>query len=181
MRPPTIRARSCWATGCIPCSAAGRACRCCSSSHRPTSTTRPSPVPLLELAVRLFAIRPRVVRLDAGYWGLKLIAWIHTVLGAQAVIPWNPKRQKKRDGLPPTWTAAELGKRTSIERFFGRVLVFFRVQRPPVFGWSAVETRVALTYAAVWVIALAAWQAGRPDLIRSPRLVLAHVWEGLEL
>jgi hypothetical protein len=50
-----------------------------------------------------------------------------------------------------------------------------------VFGWSAVETQVALTYAAVWVIALAAWQAGRPELIRSPRLVLAHVWEGVEL
>jgi hypothetical protein len=28
---------------------------------------------------------------------------------------------------------------------------------------------------------LAAWQAGRPDLIRSPRLVLAHVWEGVEV
>jgi hypothetical protein len=137
--------------------------------------------PLLELAVRLFALRPRALRLDAGYWGLKLIAWIHTVLGAVAVIPWNPKRQKRRDGLPPTWTARELGKRTSIERFFGRVLVFFRLQRPPVSGWSAVETRVALTYAAVWVIALAAWQAGRHDLIRSPRVVLAHVWEGLEL
>jgi transposase len=131
--------------------------------------------PLLEMSGRLLVLRPRVIRLDAGYWGLKLIAWIHITLGAVAVIPWNPKRQKRRDGLPPTWTAAELSKRTSIERFFGRVLVFFRLQRPPVFGWSAVETRVALTYAAVWVIALAAWQAGRPDLIRSPRLVLAHV------
>jgi transposase len=137
--------------------------------------------PLLELAVRLLHLRPRVIRLDAAYWGLKLIAWIHTTLGAQAVIPWNPKRQKRRDGLPPTWTAAELGKRASIERFFGRVLVFFHLQRPPVFGWSAVETRVALTSAAVWVIALAAWQAARPDLIRSPRLVLAHVWEGVEV
>jgi len=112
--------------------------------------------PLLELAVRLLGVRPRVIRMDAGYWGLKLIAWIHTTLGAQAVIPWTPKRQKQRDELPPTWTAAELGKRASIERFFGRVLVFFRVQRPPAFGWSAVETRVALTYVAVWVIALAA-------------------------
>jgi hypothetical protein len=135
--------------------------------------------PLLEMAVRLFALRPRVVRLDAGYWGLKLIAWIHGTLGARAVIPWNPKRQKRRDGLAPTWTAEELGKRTTIERFFGHVLTFFRLQRPPVYGWSAVEARVALTLAAVWVTALAAWQAGRPDLIRSPRLVLAHVWEGV--
>jgi hypothetical protein len=93
-------------------------------------------------------------------------------------MPWNPKRQKRWNGLPPTWTAAELGKRASIERFFGRIFVFLRVQRPSVFGWSAVETRVALTCAAVWVIALAAWQAGRPDLIRSSRLILAHVWEG---
>jgi hypothetical protein len=109
--------------------------------------------PLLELAVRLLGLHPRMVRLDAAYWGLKLIAWIHTTLHARAVIPWNPKRQKRRDGLPPTWTAEELGTRTSIERCFGRVLIFFRLQRPPVFGWSAVETRVALTYAAVWVIA----------------------------
>src|SRR5258708_5964185 len=136
--------------------------------------------PLLELAVRLLPIRPRVIRLDAAYWGLKLIAWIHTTLGAVAVIPWNPKRQQRRNGLPPTWTAQELGKRTSIERFFGRVLVFFRLQRPPVFGSSAMETRGALTYAAVLGITLAAWQAGCPDLIRSPRLVLAHVCEGVE-
>jgi hypothetical protein len=59
-----------------------------------------------------------------------------------------------------------LGKRTSIERFFGRVLICFRLQCPPLCGWSAVETRVALTDATVWVIALAAWQAGRRDLIR---------------
>ena len=41
--------------------------------------------PLLELAVRLFAVRPCWIRLDAGYWGLKLIAWIHTVLGVPAL------------------------------------------------------------------------------------------------
>jgi len=71
------------------------------------------------------------------------------MLSASAVIPGNPKRQKQQDGLPPTWTAEELGKRTSIEQFFA--------------------------------VALAAWQAGRPELIRSPRLVLAHVWEGVEV
>src|SRR5260221_10131897 len=48
--------------------------------------------PLLAWAVHLYQIRPRVIRLDAAYWGFRLIAWIHTVLGAVAVIPWNPKR-----------------------------------------------------------------------------------------
>src|SRR4051812_15003148 len=88
--------------------------------------------PLLTWAVRLYALRPRIVRLDAGYWGPTLVQWIHAVLGAVAVIPWNPKNTKNRDRLPPTWTLAELGKRSGIERFFGRVFRFFGLQRPPV-------------------------------------------------
>jgi hypothetical protein len=93
-----------------------------------------------------------------------------------------PKCQQNRTGLPPTWTAAELGQRTSRARFFGRVCALFsvcRLQRPPLVGWTAVETRVALTYAATRVVGLAAQQAGRPALIRSPTRVLAHPWEGL--
>lgn len=133
--------------------------------------------PLLALALRFYRLHPRVVRLDAGYWGLRLIAWIHTVVGAVVVIPWNPKRQRNRSCLPPTWTAEELGKRTSIERFFGRVFCFFHLQRPPLCGWTAIARQVALTYAATWVIALVACQSARPDLIRSPRRVLAHLWE----
>jgi hypothetical protein len=73
-----------------------------------------------------------------------------------------------------TWTVAELGKRASIERFFGRMVIFLHLQRPPIFGWPTVKTRVALTYAAVWVITLAAWHGCRPDLIRSPRRILAR-------
>jgi hypothetical protein len=95
--------------------------------------------------------------------------------------PWNPKRQKNRSCLPPTWTADELGKRSSIERFFGRVFSLFscfRLQRPPLAGWSAIATQVALTYAATVIVGLAAHQAGRPDLIRSPKRVLSHTWEG---
>jgi transposase len=134
---------------------------------------------LLALAVRLYGLRPRVVRLDAAYWGPALIAWIHRTLGAVAVVPWNPKRTKNRTCLPPTWTAAELGKRRRIERFFGRVFLFFRLQRPPVAGWSALTCQVALAYAATIIVALAATEAGRPDLIRSPKRVLAHCWEGL--
>ncbi len=93
-------------------------------------------------------------------------------------MPWNPKRQKNRTCLPPTWTATALGKRSGIARFFGRVFRFFGLQRPPVVGWSAVVQRVALTYTAALVLALLAQQAGRPDLIRAPKRVLAHLWAG---
>jgi hypothetical protein len=75
----------------------------------------------------------------------------------------------------------ELGRRSSIERFFGRVFLFFRLQRPPYSGWSTIVRQVALTYTASLVVGLVAWQAHRPDLIRSPKRVLAHLWEVSEL
>ncbi len=144
-----------------------------------TGHDAPFAQPLLATAVALDNLRPRVVRLAAASGGLTLIAWIHTTFGAVAVIPFNPKATKDLSCLPPTWTKDELGKRGSIERFFGRVFLFFRLQRPPLSGWSAVTCRVALTYTAVIVVALVAHDAGRPDLIRSPARVLAHCWEGL--
>jgi hypothetical protein len=107
------------------------------------------------------------------------MAWIHATLGAVAVIPFNPKATKDLSCLPPTWTAAELGKRSAIERFFGRLFRVFPIQRPPLAGWSAVTCVVALSFTATIIVALAAQQAGRPDLIRSPKRVLAHTWEGL--
>jgi transposase len=139
----------------------------------------PFALPLLRTAVALYHLRPCVVRLDAAYWGLALIAWIHTTLGAVAVIPFNPKRTKDLSRLAPTWTAHDLSKRSAIERFFGRLFRIFPLQRPPLAGWSAVTCAVALTFTATLIVALAAQQAGRPDLIRSPHRVLAHVWEGI--
>jgi hypothetical protein len=129
--------------------------------------------------MHLYHLHPRVIRLDAGYWGLKLIAWIHSVLGTVAVVPWNPKRQKNRSCLPPTLTADELGKRCSIERFFGRVFLFFHLQRPPLCGWTAIVSQVALTYTATILVALAPEPAGRPDLIRSRHSRLGSYLGGL--
>jgi transposase len=91
----------------------------------------------------------------------------HATLRATAVIPWNPKRQKNRSCLPSTWTKDELGRRSAIERFFGRVFLFFHLQRPPLYGWSAIARQVALTYTASIIVGLAAQHAGRPELIRS--------------
>jgi hypothetical protein len=135
--------------------------------------------PLLAYATQLVPRRPQTVRRDAAYWGLRRIAWIHQTRGAVAVIPGNPKRQQQRACLPPTWTKRERGKRSGIARFFARVFLFFQRQRPPLAGWAAVTTRVALTYTATLLVALAAHQAGPPDLIRSPKRVLAHCWDGL--
>ena len=59
----------------------------------------------------------------------------------------------------------------SAHRFFSRVFLFFHLQRPPLCGWSEIASQVALTYAASVIVGLAAQQAGRPDLIRSPKRV----------
>src|SRR2546421_12451905 len=69
---------------------------------------------------------------------LRLIAWIHSVLGAVAVVAFNPKNLKNRSCLSPTWTRDELGKRSAIERFFGRVFLFFHLQRASLVGWSEI-------------------------------------------
>ena len=61
-----------------------------------------------------------------------------------------------------------------------RVFLFFRL-RPPSSGWSTIVRQVALTSTASIVVALAAWQVHRPDLIRSPKRVLAHLWEDSQL
>lgn len=62
--------------------------------------------------------------------------------------------------------------------FFGRVFLCFRLQRPPLSGWSEVASQVALISTASLIVGLAAQQAARPDLIRSLTRVLAHLWEG---
>src|SRR5260221_3644403 len=137
--------------------------------------------PLLAWAVQLYRIRPQLIRLDAAYWGLKLITWIHAILGAVAVITlyrYSPVIPLQH--APHLAAYIAIGKRSAIERFFGRVFLFFHLQRPPLSGWSTMVRQVALTYTATVIVALAAQQAGRPDLIRSPKRVLAHTWEGFE-
>ena len=89
-----------------------------------------------------------------------------------------PNARKIAPAVPPTWTKEELGKRSAIERFFGRVFLFFHLQRPPLCGWSEMASHGGLkAYAASVIVGLAAQQTGRPDLIRSPKRVLAHLWE----
>jgi hypothetical protein len=76
---------------------------------------------LLAWAMRLYQIRPRVVRLDAAYWGLRLIAWIHAVLGAVAVVAYNPKNRKK----PPACLPLGRGKNWANEVALNAFLAAF--------------------------------------------------------
>src|SRR5260370_15117218 len=57
----------------------------------------------------------------------------------------------------------ELGKRSAIERFFGRIFLFFHLQCPPLCGWSEIASQMALTYAASLIVGLAAQQGRHPD------------------
>jgi hypothetical protein len=118
---------------------------------------------------------------QVGNTGKSKSAAAHLTIVFRSSSTWNPKRQKNRCCLPPTWTKEELGKRSAIERLFGRVFLFFHLQRSPLCGWSAIARQVALTYTATIIVTLAAQQAGRPDLIRSPKRVLAYTWEGLAM
>jgi len=91
--------------------------------------------------------------------------------------PTTPKTARNIPACLPRGQGRELGKRSSIERFFGRVFLFFHLQRPPLTGWSEIASQVAASV----IVGLAAQQAGRPDLIRSPKRVLAHLWEDSEV
>jgi hypothetical protein len=137
--------------------------------------------PLLVLAVQLYRIRPRIIRLDAGYWGLELIHWIHATWEPWRWFPGIPSDKRTARVCRPSGPKTNWACRSSIERFFGRVFLFFRLQRPPYSGWSTIVRQVALTYTASIIVALAAWQAHRSDLIRSPKQVLAHLWEDSQL
>jgi hypothetical protein len=61
---------------------------------------------LWQWAMRLYPIRPRVIGLDAAYWGLHLIAWIHATLHAVAVIRLPPQAPEE-----PLLPAAHLDQR----------------------------------------------------------------------
>jgi len=79
---------------------------------------------------------------------------------------------------PPSYQRAQA---TQLNVSLAACFSLFDESAPPLTGWSSVVTQVALTYTATISVALAAWNAQRPDLIRSPKRVLAHLWEGDEL
>src|SRR5947209_6525155 len=68
--------------------------------------------PLLEWAVRLYHLRPRIIRLDAGYWGLKLIRLSPCHSGSRGGCPLEPAPDRRTapaclpPGQPKNWASA---------------------------------------------------------------------------
>ena len=96
--------------------------------------------------MRLHQIRPRIIRLDAGDLGLRLIIWIHMFWSGVADIRLSPQTQKNRSRLPSTWRQVKNSAcRSSIERIAGPRLPLFSLAAPLLCGWSALIRQVALT------------------------------------
>jgi hypothetical protein len=109
-----------------------------------------------------------------GVLGLGLVRGIATALRARPLIPFNRQKPPLARGRHLVWYRLSYAKRTIIERCFAAAKRYFeRDTRYPLDG-EAVLLRVTLTFCAILVVALAAHQAGAPDLRLSPTRVLAH-------
>ncbi len=134
----------------------------------------PFAYPLLWLARGLLGLPLRVVRADGAYWGLALVRFIVTVLRARPIIPFNRKKQPLARVRHLAWARLSYAARAVIERFFGVAKRHYRLDTADAIGWEPVLLRVTLTGCAILVVALAAHQAGAPELRLSPTRVLAH-------
>jgi hypothetical protein len=134
----------------------------------------PFAYPLLGLARFLLGLPLRVVRADGAYWGLALVRFIVTALRARPIIPFNRKKRPLARVRHLAWFRLSYAARAVIERFFGIAKRPYRLDTADAVGWEPVLLRVTLTFCAILVVALAAHQAGAPDLRLSPTRVLAH-------
>jgi hypothetical protein len=134
----------------------------------------PFAYPLLWLARSLLGLPLRIVRAAGAYWGLALVRFIVGVLRARPVIPFNRKKQPLARVRHLAWYRLSYAARAIIERFFGIAKRHYGLDAADAVGWEPVLLRVTLTFCAILVVALAAHQAGAPDLRLSPTRVLAH-------
>ncbi len=134
----------------------------------------PFAYPLLGLARSLLGLPLRIVRADGAYWGLALVRFIVTVLRARPIIPFNRKKQPLARVRHLAWARLSYAARAVIERFFGIAKRHYHLDTAEAVGWEPVLLRVTLTFCAILVVALAAHQAGAPELRLSPTRVLAH-------
>lgn len=138
----------------------------------------PVAIPLLKVVMKLYPFfKIERVYADAAYFTKDIVWFIGKVLSAIAFIDYNLRRKGKKAVATleflSFWNTEVLGKRSTIERFFGIVKRYYGLNDFQVQGLQAVILHVLLTYIAVLSVAMLAVSIGRKDLIRSPRRILA--------
>jgi hypothetical protein len=146
-------------------------CFLLSPAHR---NDLPFAYPLLWFARFVLRLSIHVVRADGASWGVTLVRWIVTVLRARPIIPFNRKKQPLARVRHLVWYRLSYLKRGIIERFFAAAKRYYGLDTSYALDGEAVLLRVTLTFCAILVVALAAHQAGAPELRLSPTRVLPH-------
>lgn len=102
---------------------------------------------------------------------------VHDWLCAWSALAWTCGPPPGADGRPRVPSTSQQSKRPRATGAPESEMLFVVLVRAGL--------RMGLTRGRDLIVDSApilAWRrAGRPDLIRSPRLVLAHVWEGMEM
>ena len=133
-------------------------------------------IPLLKLVVAFFDRSITVVRADAGYFTTPILAFIHLVLRAHAMIDYNLRRKGKKFLATlfflDQWRFHR-APRTIIERHFAWAKRYFGLQSARWVGLVAAYQHTALVYATMLAVAIIAHRYQRPDLAGSRFRVLA--------
>jgi hypothetical protein len=135
----------------------------------------PPGVRLLRQVVQIIGRLPEVVRADAAYFSLEFIGLILS-WGARAAVDYNVRRAGKKFLLPlwfVRWWKHRMGKRATIERFFGIVKRWYGLEHLRAPGYLSGLRHVLMTYGAVLTVALLAVKRGRPEWRLSPKKLLA--------
>lgn len=130
--------------------------------------------PLLQKVVYLYKVAVEVVRADSAYWCYDFLGFI-IFLGARVAVDYNVRRKNRsivqRDWL--NWWIKRMGKRSTIERFFGIAKRWFGLNDFHGKGLESFLIHTLLTYCSMLSVALVAVKIGRPDLRLSPKQLLA--------
>jgi hypothetical protein len=136
----------------------------------------PWAIPLMTIALRLFALPVEFVRADAAYFTKAILVFVRDVLQAIPIIDFNPRKAGKRALATPEWVAAyhrQRGKRGYIERFFAVLKRYFRLNQLHGIGLYVAYRHAFEICISVLLVAWCAHHYGRPDLTHARSRLLA--------
>jgi hypothetical protein len=137
----------------------------------------PFGLPLLRAAVQVYGLDLQIVRADAAYHCANLYHWVVRQVGAIWAVDYLLRRRGKKQLAyrvqMKAWRAF-MRPRATIERFFAWAKRYYKLKYFKVQGQAAIVSHVLAVYIAMLLVGWVAWQAKRPDLMRSPSRVLAY-------